>query len=320
MGRLHAQHLAASPFAELVGCCDTSPDAAERVPREVPLLVDLEEALATPGLEAVVVCTPPDAHLEAVRGALARGLEVLCEKPLAATVADCREMLELDASSTGRLVAAHLRRFDPRFLALAAEVGEGRVGAPLQLVGSSICPREDAERLAGTVSLACECGVHDIDVMRWLAGDISMVYAEGVDVHPTRGPDAFAATLRFASGVVGALQHSWAMPDESGLDWEFRFHVSGMNGIADIDGRSRGIAVLSPEGGPIYPDTVTWPVVGGQVGGVVAAQDTHFLLGVRDGRPWPLELRDAESAVACAAAIDQSIATGVPVQLQPAAA
>ncbi len=88
MGTEHAAILAASPSAELVVACDTDPGAAVRLPAGVRLTADLDDALDTPGLEAVVIATPQSHHLTAVRAALGRGLAVLCEKPVAHTLAD----------------------------------------------------------------------------------------------------------------------------------------------------------------------------------------------------------------------------------------
>jgi predicted dehydrogenase len=225
-------------------------------------------------------------------------------------------MIAAAANSNGRLVVGHIRRFDPRFLAVAEAVADGRVGRPLVLVGGVSCPREDAVRLGGRVTLALESAIHDLDAMRWLAGDIVRVYAEAVDEHSTPGGDALCATIRFASAAVGALHHTWAMPDGNGLDWEFHFQVSGVNGLADIDGRSRSVSIHATPPAVIFPDTATWPRIHGAIGGALAAEDGHFLAGVRDNRPWPLDLTDARAAVAAALAVDRSIVEGRPVEVE----
>jgi len=314
MGTIHAEFLAGAPQAELAACCDSRPEAAERAPGGA-VYPSLEEALAAEELEAVVVATPPDAHREVAVAALENGLHVLCEKPVAQDLRDADAMIRAAEASAGRLVVGHIRRFDPRFTAVAGAIEDGRVGRAVHLRGGSNCPREDAVRLAGSTTLALECGVHDLDAMRWLAGDIERVQAEGADFFATRGVDAFAATLRFSSGAVGSLCHSWAMPDETPVDWEFSFQVGGVNGIAEIDGRSRGVTVLSPDDPIIHPDTTTWPRLHGLVGGALAVQDAYFLAGVGDARPWPLTLADARAAVAAGLAIDRSIEEQRPVEL-----
>lgn len=309
MGTLHAEYLSTTPQAELVARCDPVLGGAEG-PDGTTVFASLEDALARHQIEAVVVATPPHTHRAIVTLALERGLTVLCEKPLAGTLADATAMIEIAARSEGRLLVGHTRRFDPRFTAVAEAVADGRIGRPLHLRGSVNCPHEDAVRLAATTDLALECGVHDLDAMRWLAGDIERVQAEGVDALETPGVDAFTATVRFASGAVGSLCHSWAMPTEVPVDWEFSFQVGGDNGVAEIDGRSRGVTVLSERPGPIHPETVMWPRVAGFIGGALASQDRYFLECVRGDHPWPVTLEDARAAVAAALAISQSIASG----------
>ncbi len=77
MGREHAAILAASTAADLVVACDVDATASDRLPQGVPLVTDLDAALDTPDLEAVVVATPPDLHRSVVEAALAKGLAVL---------------------------------------------------------------------------------------------------------------------------------------------------------------------------------------------------------------------------------------------------
>lgn len=327
MGRLHAACLAASPLAELVAVCDPAPGARAAAEQAgVPLFASLEAALAAAGpLEAAVVCTPPDRHLAPVRAALDAGLHVLCEKPLASTHDDVTALLELDAAHPERLVVGHLRRFDPRFLALRDAVADGRIGAPSELSGSIACPRADAERLAGTVSLALELAVHDLDAMRWLTGRrVVRVHAEALDVQATPGPDAIVATVRFEGGAIGVLHHAWTLPDDAGIDWEFRFRLSGPGGVGEIDGRDRGLRLHmggAARSGPIHPDTFSWPAAaGGGIGGALREEVLHFLQRVRDGRPWPLSVAQAHDAVLTALAIDRSIERGAPVDLPAGAA
>ncbi len=308
MGLEHVRQLVDLPLAEVVACCDPSPGAQLRAPKGVPAFGSVPEMVRSVELDGVVIASPPDAHIEPVRSALEAGLHVLCEKPLATSLAHAQALLDLDARFPERLVIGHVRRFDPRFVAVRAALDDGVLGRPLHLTGMIQCPRADAERLAASVSLALELAVHDIDIMRWLAGDVLRVHAESVDVFPTRGPDAFTATLAFASGAVGALHHGWTLPAGTPLDFAFRFTVAGTDGFAEIDGTDRGVALFGPKAPELYPDTVSRAAV--------RAQDEQFLRRIRDGDSWPVSVADAYAAVSVALAIDASIARGLPVTPQ----
>lgn len=311
MGRLHSAFLAGTPLAELRLCCDLDLAAATRSPAPARFVTAVDEALAEKGLEAVFVCTPPDTHREIVEKALAAGLHVFCEKPLATSVDDANAMIAA-AGAGENLVVGHTRRFDPRFLEIRSAIDSGRVGRPLHLVGGMNCPRVDALRLGARVTLALECAVHDIDVMRWYAGEVTRVYAEGSSLLGSPYVENFVATLQFSSGAVGCLHHSWVLNDDAAMDWEFYFQVNGEGGLIDVDGRMRGVTVHAP-GGLRYPDVYSWPALHGGIGGVLANEDGYFLRMVREGGTWPLSLEDGREAVSVAIDIDTSIAEGRPV-------
>jgi predicted dehydrogenase len=310
MGRLHAAFLAATPSAELRVCCDIDPAATIHCPPRTRFTNDLADVLHD-DIEAVFVCTPPDAHHDPVEKALAAGLHVFCEKPLAASREDAARIVA-NPDARDRLAIGHIRRFDPRFLALRSAIESGRLGRPLVLTGGVTSSLEDALRLAHRVNLTFENAIHDIDAMRWLAGDVVRVHAESVPLRESAHVGSFVATLAFSSGAVGCLHHTWAMAEGSGLDWEFRFRVNGERGLAEIDGRNRGVAIHAPDG-VVYPDVFTWPVVGGGLGGVLALEDGRFLEFVRGTAAWPLTLDDAVAAVSVAADLDASIKQGIPI-------
>src|SRR5690348_4198319 len=103
IGVPHLQALTSSPGARVVAACDVDPDAAERVPDGIAFGTDPEAALDAPGVEAVFVCTPQGTHRTLVESALARGLAVFCEKPIAHDLADADAMIAA-AAATGRLL------------------------------------------------------------------------------------------------------------------------------------------------------------------------------------------------------------------------
>jgi predicted dehydrogenase len=316
MGREHAAILAASPAAWLVVACDVDPAARERLPAGVPLVADLEAALETPGLEAVVVATPPEHHRAAVEAALGRGLAVLCEKPIAGSLADADAIVELGSRAGTRLVIGHMLRFDPRYRAIAEAVHAGRLGRPIQLTMRANVPDHEGRALAARVSLAVENLVHAFDLWAWLCGPITRVYGEAsaTDVLGPGIVDAVAVTVRFASGAVGTLASAWNMPSRLGYETEHFFSLLGSEGLAWVDGRDSGVGIVGP-GFTRFPWTVAWTDPAGVPYGLHRAEVEHFLAGVRDGRAWPVSLADARAALAVALAVDESLATGRSVEL-----
>ena len=315
IGREHARILAANPMADLVVVCDTDPAAGAGLPVGTRFTTDLDDALDTEALEAVWVCTPQHVHLPVVEAGLARGLHVFCEKPFASSLGDADRMIELDASTTGSLVIGHTLRFDPNYVAIRQAVVEGRLGEIVHISARWNAPDYEGRIISGRTTVPQEMAIHDLDVMRWLVGDIDRVYAEAAQpgvVGP--GPDAAVATVRFASGAVGALDHNWILPFDSGLRSDHRLAVFGTRGSAYVETRDSPAVVFSVDGlQHVHPGYYSYP--NDIPYGALPSEDAFFLIRVRDGRPWPLTLDDARAALVAALAMDRSIAEGRPVDL-----
>ena len=315
IGREHAKILGANPMADLVVVCDIDPAAGADVPAGTRFTTDLADALDTEALEAVWVCTPQHLHLPVVEEGITRGLHVFCEKPFAASLGDADRMMELEASSAGSLVIGHTLRFDPNYVAIRRAVVEGRLGEIVHLSARWNAPDYEGRIISGRTTVPQEMAIHDLDVMRWMVGDIDRVYAEAARpgvVGP--GPDATVATVRFASGAVGALDHNWILPFDSGLRSDHRLAVFGTRGSAYVETRDSPAVVFSVDGLEhihagyySYPNEIPY--------GALPSEDAFFLNRVRDGRAWPLTLDDARAALVAALAMDRSIEEVRPVDI-----
>ena len=316
MGSEHVAVLAHSSAARLLICCDLDPGTRARIPAGCEFTTDLESALRWPGVEAVFVCTPESAHRGPVVAALQAGLPVFCEKPFAAALPDCDAMIAAAKAAGALLVVGHILRFDLRYLAVAEALRDGRLGRPIHLSARRTSWASEGRMVRGRTTLPMYLGVHDLDIFRWLAGDIDRVYAEagGAGIVGEGIADTVMATVRFASGAVGAIELSWATSVESGIEWDSQLEVIGSEGSAYVDITDTGVSVYSGAG-PQFPETTYWPRTHGFPSGILRAEDEHFLLTVREAATWPQTLPDARAAVAAAIALDSSSAAGRPVAL-----
>jgi predicted dehydrogenase len=317
MGSEHAAILAASPAAELLVTCDPDPAAASRVPDGVTLVTDLGTALRTAGLEAVVVATPQEHHRAVVEAALDRGLAVLCEKPIAASLQDADRMVERGRREGSRLVIGHMFRFDPRYRAIAEAVAQGTIGRPIQLTSRGNVPDFEGQLLAARTSLAVENLVHSFDLAQWMLGPISRVYGEAssTDVLGPGVVDAVVITARFESGAVGMFASGWNMPSALGYASEHFFSLLGSEGLAWIDGRDSGTGIVGG-GTTRFPSTLSYRDGDGVTYGLYRTEIEAFLRYVRDpASTWPVTLSEARAALAVAIAADEAIDTGRPVMV-----
>lgn len=130
---------------------------------------DVEAALDAPGVEAVLIASPGEAHEEALLAAFARGLPVLCEKPMAPDSAGALRVVEAEARLGRRLAQiGFMRRYDAEYRQLKSLLDGGRLGRPLMLhcVHRNVSsPPHFTSAMLVTSSVS-----HEIDAARWLLG------------------------------------------------------------------------------------------------------------------------------------------------------
>ncbi|MGW0585083.1 Gfo/Idh/MocA family protein, partial [Streptomyces sp. NPDC002920] len=130
---------------------------------------ETEAALDAPGVRAVLIASPGPAHEEALLAALARGLPVLCEKPMVPDSAGALRVVEAEARLGRRLAQiGFMRRYDDGYRRLKALLDEGRLGRPLMLhcVHRNVSSPKDF-----TSAMLIDSSVsHEIDAARWLLG------------------------------------------------------------------------------------------------------------------------------------------------------
>ncbi|MFF6805407.1 Gfo/Idh/MocA family oxidoreductase [Streptomyces sp. NPDC012616] len=135
----------------------------------VTVHTEAEAALDAPGVEAVLIASPGPAHQEALLAAFARGLPVLCEKPMVPDTAGALRVLEAEARLGRRLAQiGFMRRYDAEYRRLKALLDDGRLGRPLMLhcVHRNVSSPPDF-----TSAMLVDSSVsHEIDAARWLLG------------------------------------------------------------------------------------------------------------------------------------------------------
>jgi len=181
---------------------------------------DLATLLAGADVSAVSVCTPPSGHLPSALAALEAGVAVLCEKPMAITVADCERMRAAAQAAAVPLAVGFCHRYQPQIQAMRAIAERGDIGTVLAFVNEFSGPLDGVENrwfsrpeIAGGGVLTDTC-VHSVDLFRYLVGDIADVRALTATTATERGPaldveDSGMLTLRSTNGVLGSVVASW---------------------------------------------------------------------------------------------------------------
>ncbi|MGE5413119.1 MAG: Gfo/Idh/MocA family protein [Syntrophomonadaceae bacterium] len=200
LGRQHARVAARTPGLELVGVHDRHPGRAEEVAREAGLAVlgSPEEVAAR--AEAVVLATPTATHAALAGYFLDRGLDVLVEKPIAASFADAETLVALARRGGRVLEVGHVERYNPAVSAVL-----GRVSEPLFIEGHRLgAPTERSL----DIDVVLDLMIHDLQIVAELVGRPAReVRAAGMPVLTGR-IDIANARLEFEGGCVANLTAS----------------------------------------------------------------------------------------------------------------
>ncbi|BDZ50364.1 dehydrogenase [Frondihabitans sucicola] len=209
----HAPFIRAAEGVDLVGVVARSAAKKAEVAADlpgVPTYDSLADLLASGGVDAVTITTPPQTRRELVLEALAGGVHVVADKPFAPSATAAQELA--DAADAAGLVLSvyHNRRFDADIRTLAAVIANGELGG-LWRVHSRFDLDDPGTLEAGeTGGMLRDMGTHVVDQMMWLLGDVAEVSAEldFVDLPEGRTDASFVVTLKHTSGVTSYVSSS----------------------------------------------------------------------------------------------------------------
>ncbi len=200
LGSRHARVYAESPKAELVGVADVDLARARAVAdaHGVRAVADMTELV--PHISAASVAVPTVSHREVTGKLLDAGVHVLVEKPIAASLAEAREMVDLARERARVLAVGHTERHNPAVEALLAGPRNPRFIEVHRL--GSFSPR------SLDIDVVLDLMIHDLDVVAALVGEeVSSLEAVGVPVLTGR-VDIANARIRFANGCVANVTAS----------------------------------------------------------------------------------------------------------------
>lgn len=181
---------------------------------------DLEQALAQPGVDAVYISTTNQLHLPQVLAAAKAGKHVLCEKPLALSLADARRMVDACAAAGVVLATNHHLRNAATHRRIRDLVREGAIGQPLyaRIFHAVSLPahlrgwRLHAPEAGGGVIL--DISVHDADTLRFILDDepVSVVAQATREGAGTALENGVMAAIRFRKGVLAQIHDAFDVP------------------------------------------------------------------------------------------------------------
>ena len=288
----HLPGITRCPGASLTALCDADPRVLEDASRASGIVRTWTDPLACireSGVDAVIVATPNRVHHPIAMAAIAAGRHVLCEKPLALTASQAREMAAAAGAAGVRHMTAFTYRFVPAIRYMKRLIDEGFIGEPWHFRAQRFQDWE--RRFLGWRQMASEAGTgevgdmlsHRLDYAHLFIGPISRVIARTrrllatrVDAagreHPSDLEDWVGCVVDFENGATGVLESTKVAigHTQAGIGRDY-CEVNGSEGTIVYEllhphrvlGARRGGALqamavppelLSLSGGPLDPD------------------------------------------------------------------
>ncbi|GAB3291811.1 inositol 2-dehydrogenase [Parahaliea aestuarii] len=241
IGAIHAANIAAAADAQLLYVTDAHQPAADTLAAQHgATATELSRALADPAVQAVLIASSTDTHVELMRAASAAGKAVFCEKPVDLNLARARDCLrELEACGT-LLALGFNRRFDPDFTELWQRLQAGAIGDIEMVTITSRDPGPPPlDYLRRSGGLFMDMMIHDFDMARWLLGeDPQSVFASAsclVDpaIAGAGDVDTALVTLKTASGKLCQISNS----RRASYGYDQRIEVHGSKGMLRAENR-----------------------------------------------------------------------------------
>jgi myo-inositol 2-dehydrogenase/D-chiro-inositol 1-dehydrogenase len=317
IGAIHADNLRGHPDVSDIIVTDAFATQADQVAASCggESVLSAQELLEC--VDAVVICTPADTHVDLIEAAVHAGVPALCEKPLAMNLADASRALDLVSGGDVPVQIGFNRRFDTGYRKARDLVADGSLGDVTLVIGQhhdhELPTREYVSRSGGEF---IDQLVHDFDILRFVTG------REIVRVHAAGGTKAFSwfkefddyaqsvVTLWLDDGTLAVLCGSRQDP----VGYDVRMEVFGTKDSVAVGLDSRTpLRSLQPDvPKPDDPYTEWIP----RFGETYAREIDAFLDLVRGGGPNMCSVEDAWTALAIAEACSVSAREGRIVSME----
>ncbi len=295
MGGHHVRTLLSIAGVDLVGGVD--PDADRRAaagtawPR-LPTFADLGEALRVTEPHFACIAAPIGMLAELAHQAIAAGVAVLVEKPLALTEEEAFDLIAAAEARDVLLGVGLVERFNPAVAALKERLMRDDAGSVYQIHARRLSPHPLRTSMTG---VALDLATHDLDIVRYLTGsEIDRVYAETASRTPGTAEDLVSVSLRMASGITGVLETNWMTPTKVR-----QLSVTADHGMFVVDYLTQDLTFYeNPR------QSIDWPALG-LVRGTGEGDMTRYALPRRE----PLRV-EWEAFLEALSGGERSVATG----------
>jgi predicted dehydrogenase len=327
LGTRHARVFSEQPDCRLVGVVDVNLERAQTVATRygATAYTDLQTLLADDLVDAVAVVTPDFLHRDPMAAAVGAGKHVFVEKPLATTLAEVRELVNLSTATNVVTMVNYSQRFLTDYAWIKETIDRGEIGQPRMVTSLKF---DTIYVPTGMLSWAAQSSPfyfmssHDLDLTHWFLGvDPVSVYAQetrgvldakGVPVH-----DGVNVLIGFGDNISTNFHSSWIHPDTYPAIADGHMQIIGSEGVITYQNRTRKIEFYNKRGGQeiSFTGPATATEVNGKLIGAFADSVRHFLACIQQQQEPMTSPRRILPTAEAQAAVQRSLQRKQPVSL-----
>ena len=344
MGTSHARAYHQMDEFEIVGLVSRTPKSREGLSKELggyPTFDSFELALKRTQPDVVSINTYPDTHVEYARKSIEAGAHVFLEKPIANTLEEAQQIVDLAKAKEKKLVIGYILRVHPawkKFTAIAQSLGKPLVMRMNLNQQSSGAEWQIHKQLMNSMSPIVDCGVHYVDIMCMMTKakpiSVSAIGARLTNEIPEGMYNYGQLQVRFEDGSVGWYEAAWGpMMSETAYFIKDVIGPKGCVSIVDKDGRERSEnssdvdshsktgclkvhhAALDAHGNYLQSDEFIYTNDEPDHDGLCALEQAYLLKAIREHIDLSEHLNDALNSLRIVLAADESFKKGKTIYL-----
>jgi predicted dehydrogenase len=326
-GGIRAETLARSALVDRLHLCEIRPDRLAEVRKltnATTATADYRDIIQNPAIDVVYISTTPEhTHFPIARDCLRAGKHVLLEKPIALTLYEADELIELARRGNLKFTIGYSQRFNTKLAYAKKKITDGTLGKPVSVMVSRHLSRNLGKKIASRVKLspAAMESTHDLDLAFWLLEPAKpvRVYSQGAYgfMQPVNGSyDIMWSTVTMDNGVLVAIGGGWNLPPSYPNYCTTWIEITGTEGSLFLDDSQRDNWLTTTADGIRFPmSTMPGEQVDYVFAGQMGPETLYFLESVLLDRPVMVRPESARTVMEVYCAADLSADRNQPIDL-----